>query len=42
VHYNPAEAIVDAQQAITPDELKEIITACRKIHSVVASHKNKG
>jgi 3-deoxy-7-phosphoheptulonate synthase len=42
VHYNPAEAIVDAQQAITPDELKEIIVACKKIRSVVASHKNKG
>ena len=42
VHYNPSEAIVDAQQAITPDELKEIIVACKKIRSVVASHKNKG
>ncbi|MBN1366979.1 MAG: 3-deoxy-7-phosphoheptulonate synthase [Dehalococcoidales bacterium] len=42
VHYNPTEALVDAQQAITPDELKEIITACRKIRSVVASRKNKG
>lgn len=42
VHYNPAEALVDAQQAITPDELKEIITACKKIRSVVASHGNKG
>ncbi len=42
VHYNPAEALVDAQQAITPDELKEIITACQKIHKVVASRKSKG
>ena len=35
VHYNPAEALVDAQQAITPDELKETIDACRKIHKLV-------
>lgn len=30
-HYNPAEALVDAQQAITPDELQEVIEACQKI-----------
>ena len=42
VHYNPAEALVDAQQAITPDELKEIITTCQKIHKTVASHRSKG
>ncbi|MFC1931145.1 3-deoxy-7-phosphoheptulonate synthase [Chloroflexota bacterium] len=35
-HYNPSEALVDAQQTITPDELKEIIDACRKIHRLVA------
>ncbi len=27
VHYNPAEALVDAQQMITPDELKDVIDA---------------
>jgi len=32
VHYNPAEALVDAQQAITPDELKNVIDACRRVH----------
>ena len=42
VHYDPAEAMVDARQAITPDELKEIITSCREIHAAVASHRNKG
>ncbi len=42
VHYNPAEALVDAQQAITPDELKEIIIACRRIHKTVASRRSKG
>lgn len=42
VHYDPAEAMVDAQQAITPDELEDIIYACRKIRGVIASHRNKG
>jgi 3-deoxy-7-phosphoheptulonate synthase len=42
VHYDPAEAMVDARQAITPDELQEIITACRRIHGIIASHRNKG
>jgi len=41
VHYNPAEALVDAQQAITPDELKETIDACRKIHKLVACKRNE-
>ena len=35
-HYNPSEALVDAQQMITPDEMKEVITACRGIHQLVA------
>jgi 3-deoxy-7-phosphoheptulonate synthase len=42
VHYDPSKALVDAQQAITPDELKEIIMACRKIHHIVAPKMNKG
>jgi len=41
VHYNPAEALVDAQQQITPDELKDVIDACRRINQVVVSGKNK-
>ncbi|MFC2065967.1 3-deoxy-7-phosphoheptulonate synthase [Chloroflexota bacterium] len=36
-HYDPAEALVDGQQAITPDELKDIIDACQKIRRVIAS-----
>ncbi len=36
MHYNPAEALVDGPQAITPEELKEVIGACRKIHQLVA------
>lgn len=42
VHDNPAEALVDAQQAITPDELKVVIKACRSIQRVVATASNKG
>ncbi len=40
-HYNPAEALVDAQQQITPDELKDVIGACRRINKVVVSERNK-
>lgn len=37
VHYNPAEAIVDGKQTITPAELQDIIKACRDIYSLVRS-----
>ena len=37
VHYNPAEAIVDGKQTITPAELQDIIKSCRDIYSVVRS-----
>lgn len=37
VHYNPAEAIVDGKQTITPDELHDIIKACRDIYTMVRS-----
>ena len=41
-HYDPSEAMVDGMQMITPDELKEVIRACRKIHGLVApKHKAK-
>lgn len=40
-HYNPAEALVDGQQMITPEELKEVITACRQIHGLLASRQKK-
>ena len=40
-HYNPAEAMVDAQQMITPDELKELIDTCNKIHKMVTPHRKK-
>ena len=35
VHHNPEESLVDAQQMINPDELKEIITACRQISKLI-------
>ena len=38
-HCNPAESPVDSQQMITPEELKEVINACQKIHSVIASDR---
>jgi 3-deoxy-7-phosphoheptulonate synthase len=41
VHYNPAEAWVDAQQAITPAELKEVIDTCNKIHEIMSAAKER-
>jgi len=38
-HCNPAEALVDGQQMITPDELKEVIDACRRVRRSVVSGK---
>ncbi len=40
-HSNPAEALVDAQQQITPDELKEVIDACRSINKALVAERNK-
>jgi 3-deoxy-7-phosphoheptulonate synthase len=39
VHYNPAEALVDGQQMITPEELKETIEACNRINRVMTRGK---
>jgi 3-deoxy-7-phosphoheptulonate synthase len=36
-HYDPAQSPVDSQQMITPDELTEVIAACRKLHKLIAS-----
>ena len=41
VHYNPEEAVVDAQQTVTPDELKNIIDSCHRIHKLMAPRKNE-
>jgi 3-deoxy-7-phosphoheptulonate synthase len=41
VHYNPAEAWVDAQQMITPNELKEVIDTCTKISKTVTPYKKR-
>ncbi len=35
VHHNPAEALVDGQQMITPDEFKVTIEACQRIYKLV-------
>ncbi len=41
-HYNPSEAMVDGMQMVTPEELKEIIIACQKIHKLIARrHREK-
>lgn len=40
-HYSPEEAIVDGQQTITLDELKDIVDSCRSIHQLVAPKKNE-
>ncbi|MBN1643958.1 MAG: 3-deoxy-7-phosphoheptulonate synthase, partial [Dehalococcoidales bacterium] len=42
VHHNPVEALVDSQQQITPDELKELITVCQGIHKAVGKKQNGG
>ena len=42
VHNNPVEALVDSQQQITPDEFKELVTVCNKIHKAVGSRRNGG
>ena len=34
-HHNPAEALVDGPQSVTPDELKTIIDACKGIHRLL-------
>ena len=36
-HYNPEQSPVDSQQMITPDELKDLIDTCRRVHGVIAS-----
>jgi 3-deoxy-7-phosphoheptulonate synthase len=42
VHHNPVEALVDSQQQITPDELKEVISACQGIHRTVKQYRRNG
>jgi len=41
VHYNPVEALVDGQQMITPDELKDVIDACQRINQLIVPMRNK-
>jgi 3-deoxy-7-phosphoheptulonate synthase len=39
-HYDPKEALVDGQQTITLDELKDIISSCQKISKLMATKKD--
>ncbi len=39
-HYDPREALVDGPQMITPDELRNVIDACRRIHKLVSSQQS--
>ena len=41
VHHNPQEALVDGQQMITPEELKDVIDACQRIHKLIAPKRSK-
>ncbi|MFC2069531.1 N-acetylneuraminate synthase family protein [Chloroflexota bacterium] len=36
-HYNPAEALIDGQQMITPEELKNVIKTCLRIQEAIAT-----
>lgn len=39
VHYNPAEALVDGPQALTPEELKNVIDTCQEVQRLVMSRE---
>jgi 3-deoxy-7-phosphoheptulonate synthase len=41
VHYDPAKALVDGAQMVTPEELTKIIAACQNIHEVVSAQRQK-
>lgn len=41
VHCNPAEALVDGQQMITPEELKDTIDTCNSIFGIIRSGKSR-
>ena len=40
-HYNPQEAMVDGSQMITPEELKDVIAACKLVHQSVRTAGSK-
>jgi len=40
-HYNPTEALIDGQQMITPDELKDVIDTCRRINKLIMPGRNE-
>jgi 3-deoxy-7-phosphoheptulonate synthase len=40
-HYSPEKALVDGQQTITPDELKNVIDTCQRIYKQLSVKKSK-
>ncbi len=40
-HYDPREALVDGAQMITPDELRDVIDACNRLHALLASDRKQ-
>ena len=40
VHYDPIEALVDGQQMITPDELKDVISTCQRVYQAIGRREN--
>ena len=40
-HHNPSEALVDGQQMLTPDELKETINACNEIYKTIGHKRSE-
>jgi len=40
-HYSPEKALVDGQQTITPDELKNVIDTCQRIYKQISVKKSK-
>ena len=40
-HYDPSKALVDGQQMITPDELKDTIDACNRVHRAIKTHEKR-
>ncbi len=42
VHDNPAEALVDGPQQITPDEFKDLVITCQGIRKTIGNKRNGG
>lgn len=40
-HHNPSSALVDADQMVTPEELKEVITTCNQLSQLLATREQQ-